>query len=109
MVLIHITPDLWIQSTTVQITVTNAAGVYSSPLTQLDKPGRYAGVAMGFLNVTNNDNSQAIGGYSFRRRNPNATPVYGDAFTEWDVRIVKQVGTAGATIIDLAVMIWLKK
>jgi len=100
--------DIWIEEHETTVTISDAAGQYDSVIVNYDKPGRIVGATI-LINSggASNDNTQAMGQQVML--NSAGGFVYGQAVTGFRIRIRKQAGTAGDTVVGYLVVVWLKK
>jgi len=99
--------NFWIESQQHDVTVSDAAGQYDSITINLERPGNYIAGAV-FLNKgTNNDNTQAMAPPLILGEA--AAVEYGIFVNGMRVRVRKQVGTAGDTVCQFQVLIFLRK
>lgn len=94
----------WIEQHTVNVTLTDAAGFVDSALTAMHKSGTIVGYNLTPGLPVNNDNSQAVALISLLDQG-SGTIVPGESITGFIVRITKQIGTAGNTVIAINVML----
>jgi len=101
--------DFWIESVVVTVTLEDAAGRYTG-VTALTKHGRFVGGSVGGDDSTNNDNTQAVAGVPEIKASGGGLDInYGDPITQIALRVTKQAGTAGNTIVDYFVLVYLRK
>jgi len=100
--------DLHLESHRLNLTITDAAGLNFSGVTNVDLGGNVVAAMISPLEIPNNDNTQAIGCFEIRDQTGGVIS-YGEAITGFQVRLVKQIGTAGATITIWQILIWIRK
>jgi len=75
----------------------------------LDRNGRFCGATVIGRSGAVNDNTEAVGYIDLVASGGGALFDFGSVATQFNVRVYKQVGTAGNTNITLNVLIFLKK
>jgi len=99
--------EFWIEQHTVTITLIDAAGIQSTGVTNVNRPGNCVGysVTPGF--PSNNDNTQAVSLISMLDQGSGTLGV-GEFITGFVVRVVKQIGTAGNTNVAINVTLLMR-
>jgi len=92
----------WIEQHTVNLTLTDAAGQVSTAAQLLDKAGSCIGYSVTAGGVVSNDNSQAVAIIALLDQGA-GTIGLGEIITAFIVRVTKQVGTDGNTILPLTI------
>jgi len=100
--------EFWIEHLNIDISLGDPAGRYVSSAAALERSGVYVGSAIITQLLTNNDNTQAMGGMPEVRAG-GAPAAYGTFTDTIIIRQTKQIGTAGATIVNYQALIFLKK
>jgi len=98
----------WIEAHEGVINLTNAAGIYGTGAIALDRAGTFLGATMQVNNIGVTDQTQALAAVSFRRRNPNGDLSIGTEFQEFEGRYTKQIGTAGATVLNVTILLFMR-
>jgi len=98
----------WIELLPISITITDAAGIVSSSVFNLERPGAFIGgaISYGFGDGTT-DNMQACGALMLLDQG-GGTIVLGENITGIIGRIAKQVGTSGNQAINLVAIVFLR-
>jgi len=100
-------PEFWIEQLQMTFTIPDAAGETTSGSVALQKSGTLLGVAATFVNGDNNDNTQAIGNFDVRT-NAGLPAVIGNHAISLNVRVHKELGTAGATSVTILVLAFVR-
>jgi len=101
--------NTWIEVLTCQVTVEDAAGEYLSGAQTLEKPGTFIGASYigrgdgGSIEVGSSLGQIAI------RTNADANMNVGNHIFDFQIRVQKQITTAGSTAIAFTVMMFMRK
>jgi len=99
--------EFWIESIELSLSVPDVLGRTDSAVVNLERSGFFLGVAEGRVQAGNNDNTQAIGWTDIRDQGGAKLDI-GDRVTGILMRVTKQAGTAGPTLITSNVLIFLR-
>ena len=100
--------ETWIELLEVSLTLQDAADRYFSPSVNLERAGNFRGVSCVGQGTGNNDNSQAVGSVEVRTSGGSSI-TFGQFITAVNVRVTKQVGTAGALVQSYFIMVYMGK
>jgi len=99
--------NFWIEQHDIAITIDDAAGIATSAIVNLDRPGTHLHSSAIVIGGADNDNSQAIGYVRMLAQSGNMA--YGLSITGFRIRVGKVAGTAGSTAITYSVITFMRK
>jgi len=97
----------WVESLTDSVTIVDAAGVQTSSTRTIEKPGIVLGYSICPVAPANNDNVQAIGSITVLEQSGGGIGL-GEFITGIRTQIIKQIGTAGNTVITVEIVLFMR-
>jgi len=97
-----------IETHEVNITLTNAAGIFQTPVIAVDRPGSFIAGMILPSEFTTSDNINAIGNMTLAAANPSVQLAVGVTIVEFFVRIMKQLGTDGDVNLHFLVTMFIR-
>ena len=100
--------EFWIEYIRLSVTLQDAAGDYTASAVNLAREGHYMGMGSTPTDGGNNDNARNCGLIEISI-NGFAAPTIGDTVSNLRAVIHKAVGTGGALVIPIDIVIFLRK